>query len=488
MHGLSKSRILAHRQCPRRLWLQIHRPELAEVEPGSAARFAAGHQVGDIARDLHPGGVLIDAEDLKQALADTTRLLREPPRPLFEATFEADGVLVRADLLLPDGKGWRMAEVKSSTAVKPYHLTDAAVQSWVTHKAGIALSRVEIAHIDTSFVYPGEGRYAGLLAHTDVTDEVAALEPEVPAWIEAARATLEGADPETEPDVQCRDPFACPFIGFCSPDDGDEDIYPPEVLPYAGKLVDELRAEGYGDIRAIPEGRLSSPKHIRVWQATRDKRPVLDAEAAILLQGLGWPRYYLDFETIQFVVPIWAGTRPYAQIPFQWSCHVENATGDVVHLEYLADGTGDPRRTFAEALVAALGTEGPIFVYHAAFERTRMRELAETYPDLAPALMAAIDRIVDLLPIARAHYYHPEMRGSWSIKAVLPSIAPELAYDDLEVADGGMAQSAFAEMLLPETTVERKARLRDGLLKYCERDTWAMVRVARHFQGTDHAE
>ncbi len=488
MHGLSKSRILAHRQCPRRLWLQIHRPELAEEDPWSAARFAAGHQVGDIARDLQPGGVLIDAEDLKQALADTARVLREPPRPLFEATFQADGVLVRADLLLPDGNEWRMAEVKSATKVKPYHLTDAAVQSWVTRKAGVALSRVEIAHIDTSFIYPGDGRYEGLLAHTDITDEIAPLEPEVPAWIDAARATLDGADPETAPGTQCSDPFDCPFFGFCSPDEGDEDIYPPEVLPYAGKLADELRAEGYEDIRSIPEGRLSSPKHIRVWQATRDNTPVLDAEAATLLRGMGWPRYYLDFETIQFVVPIWAGTRPYAQVPFQWSCHVENATGDVAHLEYLADGTGDPRRAFAEALVAALGTEGPIFVYFAPFERTRMRELAETYPDLAPALMAAIDRIVDLLPIARTHYYHPEMRGSWSIKAVLPSIAPELAYDDLEVADGGMAQSAFAEILQPETSTERKAQLRDGLLKYCERDTWAMVRVARHFQGTDHAE
>ena len=134
-------------------------------------------------------------------------------------------------------------------------------------------------------------------------------------------------------------------------------------------------------------------------------------------------------------------------------------------------------------MIKALRKRGPVIVYNAAFERTRIQELAAAFPHLAPELNAIISRLFDLLPIAREHYYHPQMRGSWSIKAVLPTIAPELAYDDLDVANGGMAQDAFAEMMDPETTDERRGQLYNSLLKYCERDTLAMVRIANYFEG-----
>lgn len=483
MHGLSKSRILAHRQCPRRLWLQVHRPDLLEQDAATEVRMQAGTHAGDVARTLYPDGVLVETDNLREAMALTARLMAEPPRPVFEATFQADGVLVRADLLLPEDGAWRMAEVKSSTSVKPYHLTDAAVQNWVVRQNGLRLSRTEIAHIDNAFVYPGGKDYRGLFAHVDVTAETAELEHEVPEWIAAARSTLAGDDPCTEPGGRCRDPFECPFLNHCTPSAEENDGFPPDVLPRNRGLADALRAEGYADLRDVPEGRLSNPRHIRVWAATRAGQPILDPEAADWVRALGWPRYYMDFETVQFVVPEWAGTRPYQQIPFQWSCHIEDINGELTHREFLADGSHDPRRAFAETLLATLGTQGPILVYNIGTERSHMRTLAEVFPDLAPALEAAIARIVDLLPIARDHYYHPEMRGSWSIKAVLPTIAPDLAYDDLEVSHGGMAQEAFLEMMRPETTEERRAQLYEGLLRYCERDTLAMVRVAHHFAG-----
>jgi hypothetical protein len=478
--GLSKSRILAHRQCPRRLWLQTYRPELAE-ETG-VARLAAGEHVGEVARRLYPDGVLIDGEDLGQALRETQHWLRQPPRPLFEATLQTDGVLIRADLLLPDGDVWRAVEVKSSTSVKDYHLTDAAVQAWVLHESELPVSRIEIAHIDRDFVYPGGGDYKGLFRHVDVTATTDDLRALVPDWVNAARCTLTGPDPQTPRGPQCRDPFDCPFLEHCMPPLADG-VIPPEILPRGSSLAAVLRADGYEDLRDVPADRLSNWRHQRVWQATRDDQPVLDAEARRTLAGLGWPRHSIDFETIQFAVPIWPGTRPYDQVPFQWSCHREDASGAVAEQGFLAESNADPRRAFAESLLAALGDFGPILVWNAAFERTRLRELGAAYPDLAPGLHAAISRIFDLLPLARAHYYHPDMRGSWSIKAVLPTIAPELSYDGLEVADGGMAQEAFLELLHPETPTPRSAVLREALLRYCERDTWAMVRIARHFEG-----
>ncbi|MDP1523318.1 MAG: DUF2779 domain-containing protein [Methylotenera sp.] len=482
-HGLSKSRILLHRQCPKRLWLKVHRPELEEVDDGNQARFATGTYVGELAQQLYPDGILIDGNDLGQAVIDTQAILAGEKRPIFEATLQADGLLIRADLMLPDQNGYRMVEVKSSTSVKDYYLTDAAIQSWVAQQAELSLTSVEIAHIDNTFVYPGGGDYRGLFRYADVSEQISGMKDEVPDWINAARETLSGDEPCIAPGGQCSVPFDCPFFSYCSPTIENKDGFPPEVLPYGKALTATLRAEGYADLRDVPEERIEGWKHQRVWRATKCGQAELNPEAGRIIAALPYPRYYIDFETINPAVPVWVGTRPYMQVPFQWSCHIETAKGVMTHLAYLADGQSDPRRPFAMSLIEAVGTDGPIFVYHAPFERSRMQEIAAYCPDLAPALEAAIDRIVDLLPIAREHYYHPDMRGSWSIKVVLPTIAPELAYDDLEVANGGMAQEAFSEIMQPETLPERSQQLSDALLLYCERDTLAMVRIAHYFEN-----
>ena len=483
MIGLSKSRILLHQQCPKRLWLEKLRPDLAEVDAGSAATMAAGHEVGDIARQLFPGGILIDAEDLGQAVRDTRDVLAsQPGKPVYEATFQHEGVLVRADILLPErGQSHSLIEVKSATSVKDYYLHDVAIQTAVTEAAGIKLKRIELAHIDNTFVYSGNGNYQGLLKRVDLTDRIQSLKPQVVTWVQAARETLSGPEPEIAPGHQCNSPYACPFQGYCSP--RDPDAFPVELLPrISEKAITLLKSRGYSDIRKIPGGVLENEKHEMVRRATRTGRRVFNFDATHdFMDQLGYPRYFMDFETINPAVPIWKGSRPYQQIPFQWSCHIQGKSGDLRQEAYLATGETDPRREFAESLIAAVRSRGPILVYNAAFEASRLRELADHMPDLADALLGIVDRIVDLLPVARDHYYHPEMRGSWSIKAVLPTIAPELDYGNLAVADGGMAQEAFYEILNPETGVNRKEELRSQLLEYCGRDTLAMVRLAGFF-------
>ena len=441
MAGLSKSRIIAHRQCPKRLWLQTYRPELAEVDSGTETRMLAGTQAGEVARQLYPSGILIGPNDLRQALADTARVLKESPhQPVFEATFQHAGVLVRADIMLPTSTGYRLVEVKSSTSVKPYHAEDAAIQAWVAEKAGALIERIEIAHIDKSFIYPGGGDYRGLFAYADITAEATALANEVPLWVEFARATLAGAEPDITPGMQCLTPFACPFSTYCSPPQ-EEVGFAPEILPWGSKLAARLREEGYVDLREVPESRLKNRVHQRVRRVCATGQFEVDPEAGTSLAVLPYPRYYLDFESVNFAVPIWPGTRPYGEpVTFQWSCHVEHEHGEIEHLSFLAADDGDPRRHFTETLLDALGDDGPVFVYSASFERSRMNELAALFADLAEDIALVVDRIVDLLPITRAHYCHADMHGSWSIKSVLPTIAPELAYDNLAVAGGDMAQ------------------------------------------------
>lgn len=485
---LSKSRLLAFRQCPKRLWLQTFRPELAEEDTGTATRLAMGARVGEVARSLHENGQLIEGTSTEEILSRTQQAMKATPkRPVYEATFSHQQVVVRADLLLPERGGYRLVEVKSSSEVKPYHLDDVAIQTWVTRHAGVNLKRIDVAHIDTGFVYPGRGNYDGLFAYMNLTREADTLAGDVPGWVKASRKTLAGDEPDIEPGDQCTDPFGCPYLSYCAPELDDLDSYPPEILPRAKALAQALRDEGYEDLRDVPEERLTNPVHRRIWKATTDGKAFLDPKAKEVLEAFSYPRYYIDFETIQFAVPIWPGTRPYQQIPFQWSCHKESKNGKLTSRAFLAEDANDPRTEFAESLLRAVGENGPIFVYNIAFERTRLKELSEALPDYRQPIDGIIERLIDLLPITRDFYYHPEMRGSWSIKKVLPTIAPDLSYDDLAVGDGGMAQEAYVEMIDAVTDEVRCQELRTALLEYCGQDTSALVRLSRFFDGPDHA-
>jgi len=481
-YGLSKSKILSGRQCLKRLYLEVHQPQLAEKSASSQQAQWWGNEVLKVARALHQGGILVGHDhDLNQALTQTTQILDESiSSPLFEATFEHDGVLIRSDVFFPDRRNARLVEVKAATSVEDYHLEDCAVQAWVIENQGILLNKIELARVAASFVYKGDQNYRGLLFHEDVTSLVRPIQSEVSHWVKDFRQVLEGSVPEIDIGSHCGDPFTCPFLEYCSTGQPE---YPVAILPYGKKVAEELLAVGIFDIRDIPPGRLSNPTHERVRRVTVAGRPELDSQAGGLLKNLPYPRYYLDFETIQFAVPIWAGTSPYQQLPFQWSCHIEKSAGAIKHEGFL-DTSGDPpMRSFAELLLATVGNKGPILVY-SHFEKTILKVLTKLLPDLANPLDGVIGRLVDLLPIARSYYYHPAMKGSWSIKAVLPCVAPDLTYSSLEeVREGQAAQRAYLEIINPENPEDRRKKLESELRDYCQLDTLAMVRLARYFQG-----
>lgn len=476
--GLSKSKILHARQCPKRLWLHTHQPDLAVEDDAQRQRLADGTRFGDLARDLLGGGTLIAHQDDLAKAIDVTRdavaTARHGDR-LFEAAFSHDGVLVRADALERTRRGWVLTEVKSSTAVKPYQVDDVAVQSWVLQQAGLSLHEVRVGVVDNTFVYRVPGDYNGLLRTEVVDADVKPLVEQVDAWVAQARTTLAGPMPDIRTGAQCEDPFPCPFIDFCQSQEPPEAEYPISSLYKGGKIVEALRADGHRDLRDVPLERLKNPIHRRAVTSIRAGRALIEDELPRLLAALPYPRYYLDFETIHFAVPRWLGTRPYQQIPFQFSCHIETAPGQVEHREFLDLSGESPIEPFADALIAACGDDGPIVVYNQSFESGRIKELAEILPDRATRLMRLRGRLWDLLPPIRNHYYHPDLHGSFSIKKVLPTAVPEMSYRRLnEVQDGGSAQAAYLEAVSGSASVERKAAIRGALTKYCSHDTFAM--------------
>ncbi len=494
MRNLSKSKIIAFRQCPKRLWLELHRPDLRD-DSGSEMVFAIGNQVGDVARQIYDTegtGKLIDVNEIgwDAAYRETSAWLAGTAAPLFEAAIRIEGALALADVMLPEpgdnGLRWHMLEVKSSTGVKDYHREDLAVQTYIATKAGIDLASASIAHVDNSFVYPGGGDYRGLLKAVDLTDEVRANAGEVATWISDAQevAALE-TEPVIETGPQCSNPFGCPFLHHCNRDKPTFDFPLSSFSRLGSRKHEELEALGYSDIRDVSDEYLS-PVNQLIKSQSLSGEAWFDAEgaAADLAPHTG-TAHFLDFETIGFGVPIWKGTRPYQQLPFQFSLHIVTPDGEMEHKEFLDLSGDDPGEAFASSMIKSCGTTGPVFVYNASFENGVMRGLAERFPHHSSDLQAIIDRVVDLLPIARSRYYHPSQHGSWSIKAVLPAVCPDLAYDSLEgVQDGMAAQGAFLEAMAPETTPERKTEIEQQLLAYCELDTFAMVRLWEFFKGS----
>jgi hypothetical protein len=494
MRRLSKSKLIAHRQCPKRLWLELHRPELRD-DSGAEAVFRIGNEVGEVARKIYDpegSGSFVDREELgyAEAIDRSDVLLARYQGPIFEAALQGGGVVAFTDVMLPavnqyDQQGWRLIEVKSASSMKDCYRDDLAIQVHLADQMGLPLVSAAIAHIDNTFVYRGDGNYEGLFREVDLLHEDDFPRFEVEEWILEAQDTAELAEePEIPMGPHCSDPYDCPFAGYCGRDRPQAE-YPLSSLPKlsAARRV-AIEALGISDLREVPDLLLTdNQNHVR--EVTLSGQTWFDAEgAAAALSGHGFPAWFLDFETVMMPVPVWKNTRPYQQIPFQFSLHRVEADGAMHHDAFLDVSGADPTRSLAETLIGCVVEEGPVFAYNAGFENRVLRELGQRFPDLATSLTAIAERLVDLHPIAKAHFYAPSQHGSWSLKAVLPAACPDLSYSDLDgVTDGVAAGEAFREAILPGTTAERRDEIERQLLAYCHLDTLAMVRLWEVFRG-----
>lgn len=480
---LSKSRIISAWQCPRKLHLEKHYPELGRVSAQVESLFATGHQVGAISQRLYGSADSVEIpfnRNVSQMVRQTRGLIDGGADfPIFEATFQYDGVLVRVDVLIPEDGGWRAIEVKASTSVKDYHVLDCAIQDWVMRGAGVPVTSIWLAHIDNQFVYGGDGDYDGLLVEEELTDDVQAVEPTVEVLIAKAREAVAGTVPKVQVGSQCNKPYECQFMNYCWPTDAE---YPIMGLGGSKARLGNYVSLGYTDIRDVEAGSITAETQLRIHRVTRSGEPEILSGARRTLQALPYPRYYLDFETIGPAVPCWPGTRPYAAIPVQWSCHIDDGAcsgccENMRHEEFLDLSGEPPMRALAERMIEYLGDSGPVIMY-TNYEERVIENLIHLFPDLGKPLRQIIDRLFDLHPVVKANYYHPKMLGSWSIKAVLPTIAPDMDYANLDgINEGTGASDGFIEAINPQTSAERKAELKEQLLRYCRFDTEAMAAI-----------
>jgi hypothetical protein len=478
---LSKSRFLAGLQCHLRLWYQCYDRDLASKPPPSQqAIFDAGHEVGRLATQLYPDGVLIDEPyyQHKQAVESTLNAMQDPKvKAIYEAAFIYDGVRIRVDILerLEDGS-WSLVEVKSSTSVKDVYYPDVAVQYYALEGCGLKISGAGILHINNQYVYDGQNLdLDSLFSFGDLTNDIKSMQPEIPSSLAELKAMLANTDaPEIQPSRHCHKPYDCEFWDHCIKDMPEFWVY--NINGIGENKLDDLADMGIQDIGNIPVTFPLSQIQDRIRESVTNQQEYISKELKAELNNMEYPIHFLDFETIGPAIPRYAGTRPYQTIPFQWSDHILYEDGKLDHREYLCKEDKDPREEFTQTLIDALGTEGSIVIY-TSYETGVLNSIVEHFPHYADELWAIIDRFRDLHAIIRNNYYHPNFYGSFSLKYVLPALVPEMSYDKLSIQDGMQASLEYLRMMDPETPEEEKTRLRTDLLTYCGQDTEAMIKI-----------
>lgn len=465
-------------QCTKRLHLHKYRPELKNPV-NERVQFVkdSGNAVGLLAQQLFPGGAdasPADTYSYQESVIKTQELIAQGACVIYEAVFQYQGVLCALDMLVKEGNEWHAYEVKGTARVKEQHVQDAAFQYYVITHCGIPLEDISIVHLNNQYIRKGELDVQQLFKKQSILKEVVAEQSSVQRKIELLRHVLAQPQPETDIGPHCFSPYECDFTNHCF-----------SHMPKVDSIFDlvrgpawELYQQGYRHLDDIPpdyELNASASHqlaHYRSGEAFCDKQAIQD-----FLADIHYPVYFLDFETVWPGVPEFDGTRPFQQIPFQFSLHVQRSAGDPTeHYEFLGDGKADPRETLATEMIRLLGSSGSILCYNASFEKTRIKELAKLYPQYQTLLHALTSRVEDLMtPFQKRLYYHPEFKGRYSIKNVLPVLCPDLRYDTLAIQEGDTASKVYAQLKFQDDGTA--AQQREHLLAYCKMDTLAMVKV-----------
>ncbi len=478
---LSKTSILLGIQCPKALYLSKNPPPV-EIPPdlGQEATFQMGREVGMLARQLFPGGteVLFSNVSLSDQVSKTKELIDAGADIIYEAAFAFDDIFIKADILVRSGNAWEINEVKMSTSIKDPNYDDTAIQYYVVLNSCLPVSKVNLIHINNKYERHGDIDVQQLFVSEDVTEQVLAKQKNLPKLILELREMLQGEEPDIDIDRYCSNPYPCEFESYCW-----QHIPEDSIFSLKGKGINKFDYYKQGIIKLedLPLDKLNDAQRFQTLSTLNKEDSINTESVKAFLETLWYPICHLDFETFDTPIPPFDDTRPYQKIPFQYSLHIQQEEGaEATHFEYLAEPCKDPRRELTEKLLSEIPEDACVLTYNQTFEKGVLKDLATAFPDLADDINKRIDNIRDLMvPFRKRDVYRWQMRGSYSIKEVLPAMVPELSYKELEVSDGMMAMRVFHEMCNINDPLKLN-ELRQGLLEYCKLDTLAMVKILEY--------
>jgi len=458
--------------------MQFHEPKrIPAPDPVTQYIFEQGQLVGKFAKKLFHGGIEISCDDFIANVEQTEQLLQGRNR-LFEAGLLFEELYSRVDILNPAGEDeWDIIEVKSSTSVKDVHFDDVSFQKYCCAKLGLKIRRSFLMHLNNQYVKHGEIDPEKLYVVQDVSAEVGEAINGIQNRIDSMfEIVSQSRCPDVTIGKRCSDPYDCPLTAECWDSLPEGHVF---TLYGGGKRCIELFDKGILAIKDIPDDyRLSAAQQIQKECEVAGRPHVNRERIANFLSTLRYPLYYLDFETIGPAVPIFDGTRPYQDIPFQFSLHmVKNEEASPEHFSFLASGADDPRPALLSELKRLLGNSGSIIVYNQGFEEGILKESANAFPEYSSWISLVCGRLIDLLkPFTKFHYYHPLQKGSASLKSVLPALTGR-SHQGMDIADGMAASIAFYAITYTEVPRETRHKVRADLEKYCALDTEGMILI-----------
>jgi len=434
-----------------------------------------GQEVGELARKLYPDGVLVPSFNIERAAQITNEHIAAGHKTIFEASVAAGPFVARADLLTRASDGWHVLEVKSSFSDKSSTsslIDDLAYTVMVFRRSGLRVSQASLVLLSRQYRFGDSPER--LFDVVDKTTDAMTRADEFTAVADStAKVVLHDEPPAPQLSCACR---VCTAFGdACLGAKGVPTVL--EIPSLHSKKGQRLSAEGIVAISGIPDDLELNDRQNRAVRSAMSGQMIVEEGLESALTEFIWPCHYLDFETVATVLPLYQGLGCHAQVLTQFSIHHRNRIdSEVRHSEYLAEAGRECQRELAEAMIRALGQNGSVVVY-SSFESTRIKGLQKLLPDLSEQLQAILDRLVDLLKVVADHVYHPDFRGSFSIKKVLPALLPDLSYAGLAIRDGDLAITRFARMARGEVVGAEAEAARRQLLDYCEMDTLAMVRL-----------
>ena len=476
---------MSGKQCHLRLWNDVNDRNIATpIGESTQAIFDQGHEVGQLACRLYPKGKLVQADprDFDAASKETKLLLADHSvSAIFEAAFKYLRVQCSVDILEKQSDGsYHIIEVKSATKPKPVYVLDAAIQYWILTGCGLKVTKVSVMTLNSDYVRGRRLSLRSLFKLHPCSDEVNHLQASLRSNVTAMKQMLLAEDP---PDIptgpQCSDPYDCPYFDHCSQDDPVYDHPISELGRTQQSILEKLNRLNINEIRDIPSRIELNPRQQIVVDSIKSDSAMVRGSLRSQLRQLKKPIYHLDFETINPAVPRHVGTKPFQAVPFMYSVLKEKSDGSSMHRSYLHETDDDPRREVAMHLIEDLGRRGSICVY-SSFEKRVIDHLIEAYPDLADDLRSIQKRLFDLLNTVRNHVYHPDFRGSFSLKSVLPALT-DVDYLDLEIDEGQLASFRYLQALKTTDATERES-IFDDLVAYCDRDTLATFEVKQALQ------
>ncbi|MBT7903583.1 DUF2779 domain-containing protein [Candidatus Woesearchaeota archaeon] len=468
MSLLTKSKYLNGTQCPRLLW-HANKKLLPEVSVADQHRFDQGFEFENVARKLFPEGVNLSKLDFLGNLDSTKRLVTKN-KTIIEAGFKEDNLFVRSDVLKFTDNGWNLYEIKSTTSVKPQHITDLAFQKFLIEKTGIKINKCFVLFLNKAFVKHGKINPEEIVFKKEVTEQVGLID-DIETNIDKYLYIMQQEKaPEMTISKGCNNPYECPLKSECWGTLPSNNVTQLTNWRQYWKLFEE----GIQDINDVPKDTILKPKDEVIRKAAVEKKVQISKEhLKHFMNTLVFPLYHFDFETFDTAVPIYDKSRPYQKIPFQYSLHIQHKDGKIEHFEYLADGKEDPRFKLLEQLESQIEGTGSVVVFNKSFEIMVLTKLAEDFSNHAEWINKVLGRIVDLAtPFQGFHYYCPTQKGRYSIKKVMPAITGK-GYDNLEINNGAEASVQYFNSHIKNNTPD--PNLRENLLRYCCLDTEGMI-------------